>query len=63
MAGVGGQFGINGREDRPKVSSLPENVCHVSSLPGVPAVLRTEAADISVEQGFVQLVFERGGPE
>ena len=58
-----GQLGILRLEKPHQIPSFLENLVHVTVAACVPAVLGTEAADLSIRKGFVKLVFQRCRPE
>ena len=63
MVGPGGQFRLPGIENDGQIAPVGEDVVHPPSAVRIPAVLGTEAADLPVPEGLVQLVFQRCRPE
>ena len=58
-----GKLGIFRLEKPFQITSLLEYLIHITVAARVPAVLGTEAADLSVHQRLVELVFQRRSPE
>ena len=58
MVGMRSELGVARVEDNRKISPFAENVVHVPSPLRIPAVLRTETADLALVQGLVKLFFQ-----
>ncbi len=52
------QLSVTGIEYSMKVTPVTENVIHIPSAFGIPAVLCTETADLALKQGLVKLFLQ-----
>ena len=63
MVGPRGELRLPRVEHGYQILPFPEDVVHPSAPGGIPAVLGAETAHLAVQQGAVQLILQRCGPE